>query len=401
MGNKRLILLSLVIALLLGPITWVSAENKTLQPGDRGEAVRQLKLRLFDLGYFPSLKDVKDDFNKNTVRYLTDFQQANGLMGTGIADEATLALLYSKEAVKAPLPEDRPVYDVDPDSVPETVYEEPDGLTETGFLTPGSQPFVIKDRKNGYWLYLSDKIRVEVTRFYQAKSQIEWFEAYITYNGQGMPKSISSRDDGKRSEDPLDLGRENGAVLVINDDYYRYRIRADERVGVIVRDSEVQSDNTVPQNHSRIPSLEVIALFKDGRMQTFDSDAYTAQEYIDMGVTDTWAFGPILVQDGEVPRYFYSRDYRSYREPRTAVGMIAPNQYCALMVTGRKEGSRGATFGWMAEKMLAMGAKEALNLDGGGSAAIIFMDEILSKSEKNQTARDISGIIAFCDRCGR
>lgn len=399
MRHKRLILLILAAALLLGSIMGGSAENKTLQSGDRGEAVKKLKLRLFDLGYYPSLKDAKDDFNKDTVRYLIDFQQANSLAGTGIADETTLNLLYSKEAVKAPLPEDKVIYDVDPDSVPEIIYEQPAGMTETGFLTPGSQPFVIKDRENGYWYYLSDKIRVEVTRFYQAKSQTEWFEAYITYNGLGTPKSISSRNDGKRSEDPLDLAREIGAVLAINDDYYRYRVRAEERVGVIVRDSTVQSDNTVPQKHSRIPSLEVIALFKDGRMQTFDSDAHTGQEYIDMGVTDTWAFGPILVQEGEVPRYFYSRDYRSYREPRTAVGMIAPGEYCALMVTGRKEGSKGATFGWMAEKMLAMGAKEALNLDEGGSAAIIFMDEILSKSEKNQTARDISGIIAFCDRC--
>ncbi len=394
---KRFLVSLLSLLLICCLVFSGAAEYQTLQSGDRGDAVRKMKLRLFDLGYTKSLKDNKSVFTKDTVRELIDFQQANALAGTGVADEATLTKLFAKDAVKAPLPEDRIIYNIDPDSVPQPIYDEPAELTEEGFLLPGSAPFVHKDRENGYWLYVSENIRVEVTRLYQAQGKLEWFEAFITYKEGGMPKSVHSRNDGKRSDDPLKLAEEVGAVLAINDDYYRYRVKAGERVGVIVRESTAMSDNTTPQNHSRIPSLEVMALFNDGRMQTFDSDAYTAQDYIDMGVTDTWAFGPILVQDGEIPRYYYSKDYRTYQEPRTAVGMIGHNQYCALMVTGRKENSKGATFGWMAEKMLAMGAKEALNLDGGGSAVMVFMDEILNKSLNNQTARDISGIIAFCD----
>lgn len=54
-------------------------------------------------------------------------------------------------------------------------------------------------------------------------------------------------------------------------------------------------------------------------------------------------------------------------------GMIAPGSCCALVITGRKEGSKGAYFGWMAEKRLEMGAQEALNLDGGGTSALVFM----------------------------
>ena len=53
--------------------------------------------------------------------------------------------------------------------------------------------------------------------------------------------------------------------------------------------------------------------------------------------------------------------------------MIAPGSCCALVITGRKEGSKGAYFGWMAEKRLEMGAQEALNLDGGGTSALVFM----------------------------
>ena len=155
------------------------------------------------------------------------------------------------------------------------------------------------------------------------------------------------------------------------------------------------ADRTYEQDRSRIPSLEVMAEFEDGTLKTFASDAYTAQQYLDMGVTDTWSFGPALVQEGEVPRYFYSKDYRSYREPRCAFGMVGPNEYCALIITGRKDGSRGASFGWMAEKMAAMGAIEALNLDGGGSVALVFMGELLNKSENHQSNRAVSGMIGF------
>jgi len=75
--------------------------------------------------------------------------------------------------------------------------------------------------------------------------------------------------------------------------------------------------------------------------------------------------------------------------------MISPGEYCALMVTGRKTGSKGATLGWMAEKMLAMGAVEALNLDGGGTAAIIFNGQLINRPELKQSTRSVSGLIAF------
>ena len=43
--------------------------------------------------------------------------------------------------------------------------------------------------------------------------------------------------------------------------------------------------------------------------------------------------------------------------------------------------------------MLEKGAVEALNLDGGGTVALVFMGEILNKTGK--TMRDITSIIGF------
>jgi hypothetical protein len=366
-----------------------------LKEGSRGDEVLDLKVRLFDLGYLQSLKDVSDRYSADTSKKVSEFQLLNGLPQTGEADRQTLEAVYSSGAVKAPLAEDRPLYNVDPDSVPQVNPEGLPLLDEQGYLPPGSSPFVYKNRDAGYWYYLSDRMSVTITRFYQAEGEIEWFEAYISYRDGGMPFSVESKNGGTALESPLKLAQEAGAVLAISDDFYQYRAKNNQRTGIVVRDGKIKADRTYTQERSRIPSLEVLALYGDGTLKTFASDAYTGQGYLDMGVTDTWAFGPALVQEGEVPRYFYSKDYRSYREPRCAVGMVKPGEYCTLVITGRKTGSRGATFGWMAERMLAMGTTEALNLDGGGTVALVFQRELLNKSENSQSNRSVSGLIAF------
>ncbi len=385
------------VALFIALLCCLVFTAQGLQLKDKGEEVKRLKLRLFDLGYLDSVKNANATYTKDTQEQVKAFQLLNGLPQTGVADEDTLALLYSKTAIKAPLPEDRPHHNLAPDSRPQALLDAPMDLTEEGFLVPGSAPFIHKDRENGLWVYWSDSLKVEVFRLENKKAKLEWFEAYVTCRDPSQIKSALSQKGGHRSDNPLSLAKAADAILAINDDYYTYRVRAGQRVGVIIRNGVILSENTTPQNHARIPSLEVLALFSDGRMQVFDSSAHTGQEYVDLGVKDTFAFGPALVREGEVPRYFYSKDYRSYQEPRCAVGMISPGRYVAMMVTGRKDESHGATFGFLAEKMLELGAKEALNLDGGGSATMIFMDEIINKSIKNQVTRSVSGILAFCD----
>ena len=375
-----------------------SGQAETVGLNSRGKAVIDLKQRLFDLGYYDSLKNITDVFTKDTAEKVRAFQAANGLPETGEADAATLAALYAPEVVKVPLdPERLPPYNLQPDVAVSFPADLP-ARDEQGFLLDAESPFVYQSREAGVWLYLSATMQAQVIRYYQTAGKLEWFEAYIRYKDGGKPQSIESKSDGKGFQSPLKMLEGRGdIILAITDDFYRYREEHNQRVGIVVRDGQIKSDRTYAQNHARIPPLEVLAMFADGSMKTFDSDAHTAREYIDMGVTDTWAFGPALVQGGEVPRYFYSEDYRSYREPRCALGMVAPGSYCALIITGRKEDSKGAYFGWMAEKMKEMGAVEALNLDGGGTTALVFMGELLNHSPKSQNSRPLSGLIGFAE----
>ncbi len=396
--KRRLRLTSLALAAILLCLAF-SGQAEAIGLNTRGKAVVDLKQRLFDLGYYDSLKKISDVFTKDTAEKVRAFQAASGLPETGEADAATLAALYAPDAAKAPLPAARqPAFNTQPDAAVSFPADLPVRDAE-GFLLDAGEPFVYRDREAGVWLYLSRTMQAQVTRRYQTAGRIEWFEAYVRYKEGGRPKSLESGKDGKTFQQPLKMLEDHQeVVLAVSDDFYRYREKYRQRVGIVVRDGQIKSDRTYAQNHARIPSLEVLAMFADGSMKTFDSDAHTAREYIDMGVTDTWAFGPVLVQSGEVPRYFYSQDYRSYREPRCALGMMAPGSYCALVITGRKENSKGAYFGWMAEKMKEMGAVEALNLDGGGTTALVFMGELLNHGPKNQSSRALSGLITFAEK---
>ena len=61
--------------------------------------------------------------------------------------------------------------------------------------------------------------------------------------------------------------------------------------------------------------------------------------------------------------------------------------------SGREEASKGARLSWMAEKLQSLGVREALNLDGGGTAALMFMGRVLNRSEKNM--RSVGSLITF------
>jgi len=66
------------------------------------------------------------------------------------------------------------------------------------------------------------------------------------------------------------------------------------------------------------------------------------------------------------------------RHPRSAVGLSADgNTLLLVAVDGRQEGhSRGATLAELGELLKSLGATDALNLDGGGSTALVVRDRL-------------------------
>jgi exopolysaccharide biosynthesis protein len=81
---------------------------------------------------------------------------------------------------------------------------------------------------------------------------------------------------------------------------------------------------------------------------------------------------PRIVTDGvvDVNSEGASQSFINNRNPRTAVGLIDDQTAIIVMVDGRSSESKGMSLKALAQFMISLGAKQAVNLDGGGSSAM-------------------------------
>ena len=90
------------------------------------------------------------------------------------------------------------------------------------------------------------------------------------------------------------------------------------------------------------------------------------------GAVDVLGGNPVLIYNGAVQ----SQDLQGSgaffaRQPRTALGITADGKMLLVVVDGRQSGySVGMTLGELAELMNSLGARSAINLDGGGSSTM-------------------------------
>ena len=118
--------------------------------------------------------------------------------------------------------------------------------------------------------------------------------------------------------------------------------------------------------------------------------------------------GPRLVRDGalditaaaegfhweERPEFYYRFGVR--RNPRTLAGTTADGRLLLVTIDGRRPGhSVGASFHESALVMRALGAVDAVNLDGGGSTAMTVGSELVTRPSDATGERPIGDAIVI------
>jgi hypothetical protein len=105
--------------------------------------------------------------------------------------------------------------------------------------------------------------------------------------------------------------------------------------------------------------------------------------------------GPVLVQNGR--KRITDRDELFGQiagpHPRTAVGYTARRELLLLVVDGRQAHSQGVTFDELAELMLSLGAAEAVNLDGGGSSALVVRGRVVNSPSDKTGERPVASAL--------
>ncbi len=186
-------------------------------------------------------------------------------------------------------------------------------------------------------------------------------------------------------QDVMELNEECDAILSISGDFSCLHM-----TGFIMRNGVI---------YSQLNSYSSICvLFQDGTMATYEAKTYEIDELIQKGAVQVWSFGPVLLDENGKAKANFPDLSMGVEDvnPRSAVGYYEPGHYCFVVVDGRDWGySVGIEIPELAQIFEELGCTAAYNLDGGGSAVMVFNHE--KYSVQSNGGRDLGDILVIRD----
>ncbi len=235
---------------------------------------------------------------------------------------------------------------------------------------------VVEDWDNEHWDYKTDTLSIIIDRIHLTDAEnkpVAYCVANVRMRGEDAFRAAVRGEEGgtESNEIPFEMARRYQAVLAITGD--NLTVNEPEYKGIIIRNGRI---------YNRRQEMDTMALMPDLSMQIFAPGETTAEDLVSMGVTNAFSFGPTLIRDGVI-NINGTRYKITGRNPRVGVGMVEPGHFVVIVVDGRVPAySHGATLRNFMHLFYAYGCKQAYNLDGGSSAAMLFMGEYLNKHSR-------------------
>lgn len=185
-------------------------------------------------------------------------------------------------------------------------------------------------------------------------------------------------------EKTSEMAKRVGAILAINGDYYGFRDS-----GYVIRNGTLYRDKKLSS------SREALVIDGDGKMYGVREGAVTARALWKKGAQQVLSFGPVLYRDSAVQVTDADEIGKWESNPRAAIGMIEPLHYVFVVSDGRTDRSAGLSLVQLAQFMGDWGCSFAYNLDGGGSATMVFRGKVINKPTDGSSfgERKVSDIV--------
>ncbi|MGN0991579.1 MAG: phosphodiester glycosidase family protein [Candidatus Ventricola sp.] len=281
----------------------------------------------------------------------------------------------------------------------QSVYEKPEAKVawpeegqqkdDKGYLLDGE--YVYENAEEGVWFYASPTLVVRVDRKFDSEKVLTWYEAHVFCDpSEERVGAVLYNPEKPQSKhvQAAEIARKNQVIWGMNTDYYTYRLGRKTITGMVIRGKNVFFERVPAANRSQFPNLDTLAMNEDGSWNVYMSDELTAEEYLQRGAVDVFSFGPYLVRDGEINPFISKMTNGKTDQPRCAIGMIEPGHYYAMLAEGRiRNVSVGVNVPFLADHMLAAGCTQALNLDGGQTAVMMFMGNQITRIGKYSGGR--------------
>ena len=230
-------------------------------------------------------------------------------------------------------------------------------------------------------------------------------------------------NDSDRRETVAEFAQRLGVPVMINGGYFRMDLNPAKHVGLLKVDDELihAATSSVLRGEERFYLYRSAIGFDENNaleinwVSSSGDSVYKWEEGIDNipgqpgSKKDTtyrspWTYrdilgaGPVLLQNGKVhipvnEEVFFGTSIPEVH-PRTAAGITASGDLILLLVDGRQLISRGVDLPELAQIMLELGCKDAINLDGGGSSALVVNGMLLNRPAGKTVEREVMSAIA-------
>jgi hypothetical protein len=236
---------------------------------------------------------------------------------------------------------------------------------------------------------------------------------------------VMSDDETDNRETVSSFARDPGVCVAMNGGYFNMSATPSRHGGLLMSNGVLLEPATsiVTRDSIRYSAVRAAIGFVDDKVEitwvtTSDQVVYawprppahrpgfpaTSLDYRsaeEWAVTDALSAGPALLRNGRImvtsdEEVFFGSSIPDVH-PRSAAGRTADGDLILMVVDGRQDSSRGAYLEELAMLMLGVGAVDALNLDGGGSSALVVNGTLLNRPAGSATEREVmSAIVTLC-----
>ena len=162
----------------------------------------------------------------------------------------------------------------------------------------------------------------------------------------------------------------------------KYRVKTNEIVA-LVRGADVVSMHS--EGEIAVPRDGFLLVARGSAISEWSGITKASFEFNGDKNFDQWpnilGAGPRLVEAGKPKTTEKEEEFRPdvlARGPRSAVGFDAQGNWIFLVVNGRQTDSVGLTLPETANLIAALGAREAMNLDGGSSTQLVINGQLVN-----------------------
>lgn len=178
------------------------------------------------------------------------------------------------------------------------------------------------------------------------------------------------------------LAARTGAVAAVNGSFFNMR-KPYGSVNYLRVDGAEVSPNVLRGVRNTRRTLQ-----QTGAVATWEGSLYMLKGDVlarwerDIEAEDIVTTGPMLLVGGECEPV--KKDgFNTARHPRTAVGRRADGTVVLVVADGRNELAAGLTMAELQQIMTALGCRDAVNLDGGGSTTMVVRDAVINHPSDN------------------